>query len=282
MSWTLVGQDAAVAVLKSAVDERPRRPRLPLRRAERTSARPSRRLQFAQLLNCTGAEPPCGRCRACERIAARPASGRGDDRDRRHVRRERAQAHARTTRATSASARCAASQHLVSRAPYEARYRVIIIEPADSARTRGDRERAAEDAGGTAAIRRDHPDHRPRGDAAPTRSARAPGAWPSAGAPQRSIEQTLRTRWDVEPHARGGAGAALGRPPGLGGGGAVRRADDGAASRRRSTRRRRWPQRRWPSASPSPASLGGGYTQAIAPACRRRWRCGRSGGATSC
>ena len=68
MSWTLVGQDAAVAVLKSAV-ERDRVAHAYLFAGPKHVGKTVAALQFAQLLNCTGAEPPCGRCRACERIA---------------------------------------------------------------------------------------------------------------------------------------------------------------------------------------------------------------------
>ena len=95
----------------------------------------------------------------------------------------------------------------------------------------------------------------------PTRSARARAASPSPACRSAMIERSLRTRWDVEPEPRGRAGAPLGRAPGLGGAGPARRGDARAPARRSWTGRKRWLRRRWRSASPSPAMLGGRYTR---------------------
>ena len=130
MSWTLVGQDAAVAVLKSAV-ARDRVAHAYLFAGPKHVGKTVAALQFAQLLNCTGAEPPCGRCRACERIAGGQhpdvemigIGGLCDENDHRHNPDDSRDIRICQVRRM---------QHLVSRGPYEARYRVIIFEPADA------------------------------------------------------------------------------------------------------------------------------------------------------
>ena len=170
-------------------------------------------------------------------------------------------------------------QHLVSRAPYEARYRVIIIEPADALGREA-----------TAALLKTLEEPPPYVviilitdreemllDTIRSRARRVG----FGGAPAALIERTLRTRWDVEPSRAAelarlsggrlgwavaalydermmeqrGAGARAGRGAGFGAAGRALRLR-GAA---------------WAAA-----------TRRIARACRPRWRCGRSGGATSC
>lgn len=195
MSWTLVGQDAAVAVLKSAVaNERVAHAYLfagPKHVGKTVAA-----LQFAQLLNCTGAAPPCGRCRACERIAGGQhpdvemigIGGLCDENDHKHTPDDSRDIRICQVRRM---------QHLVSRAPYEARYRVMIVEPADAL----GREAVA----ALLKTLEEPPPHvviilvtdREEMLLETVRSrARRVGF---GGAPASVIERTLRTRWDVEP-----------------------------------------------------------------------------------
>jgi len=195
MTWTLVGQDAAVAVLKSAVaNERVAHAYLfagPKHVGKTVAA-----LQFAQLLNCTGDEPPCGRCRACERIAGGQhpdvemigIGGICDDLDHKH-----SPDDSRDIRICQVRR----MQHLVSRGPYEARYRVLIIEPADALGREA-----------TAALLKTLEEPPPYVviilitdreemllDTVRSRARRVG----FGGAPAALIERTLRTRWDVEP-----------------------------------------------------------------------------------
>jgi len=195
MSWTLVGQDAVVAVLKGAV-EHDRVAHAYLFAGPKHVGKTVAALQFAQLLNCTGEEPPCGRCRACERIAGGQhpdvemigIGGMCDENDHKH-----SPDDSRDIRICQVRR----MQHLVSRGPYEATYRVIIIEPADALGREA-----------TVALLKTLEEPPPYVviilitdreemliDTVRSRARRVG----FGGAPQRLIEQTLRTRWDVEP-----------------------------------------------------------------------------------
>lgn len=195
MSWTLVGQDAAVAVLKSAVANE-RVAHAYLFAGPKSVGKTVAALQFAQLLNCTGAEPPCGRCRACERIAGGQhpdvemigIGGMCDESEHKHTPDDSRDIRICQVRRM---------QHVVSRAPYEARYRVIIIEPADALGREA-----------TAALLKTLEEPPPYVviilitdreemllDTVRSRARRVA----FGGAPAMLIERTLRTRWDVEP-----------------------------------------------------------------------------------
>jgi DNA polymerase-3 subunit delta' len=195
MSWTLVGQDAAVGVLKSAVEtERVAHAYLfagPAHVGKTVAA-----LQFAQLLNCTGGEPPCGRCRACERTAGGQhpdiemvgIGGMCDEADHKHTPDDSRDIRICQVRRM---------QHLVSRAPFEARYRVIVIEPADAL----GREAVA-------ALLKTLEEPPPyvvivlvtdREELLPDTIRSRARRVGFGGAPAALIERTLRTRWDVEP-----------------------------------------------------------------------------------
>jgi len=133
MSWTVVGQERAIDALSAAI------------RGDRVAhaylfAGPAHvgktltALQFAQALNCTAeGDRPCGSCRQCERIAARTHAdvelltigGVCDERDHNH-----ASDDSRDIRVCQLRR----MEQMVSRAPFEGRYRVVIIDPADAMR----------------------------------------------------------------------------------------------------------------------------------------------------
>jgi DNA polymerase-3 subunit delta' len=127
--WTLVGQQAVVTALSSAVAEG-RVAHAYVFVGPRHTGKTLAALQFAQALNCTGAEPPCGRCRQCERIAAGAHPdveiiGIGapcDESEHRHSPDERDIRICQVRRL----------ERLVTRAPFEGHCRVLIIEPADA------------------------------------------------------------------------------------------------------------------------------------------------------
>ncbi len=129
MTWTVVGQDAAIGVLKGGV-ESGRLSHAYLFAGPAHTGKTLTALQFAQLLNCIGEDPPCGRCRQCERIASGShpdveivsLGGICDESDHSH------------TPADSRGIRICQIRRLervISRAPYEGRCRVQIIEPAE-------------------------------------------------------------------------------------------------------------------------------------------------------
>ena len=199
MSWTLVGQDAAVAVLKGAVaSERVAHAYLfagPKRVGKTVAA-----LQFAQLLNCTGAEPPCRSCRACERVAggAHPDVEMigigGLCKPKPH---ESQHDHSQDNSRDIKICQMRRLQELISRAPFEARYRVIIVEPADALGREA-----------TAALLKTLEEPPPyvviilvtdREELLPDTIRSRARRVGFAGLPASEIERTLRTRWDVDP-----------------------------------------------------------------------------------
>ncbi len=130
MPWTVIGQDHALGVLKNAARDGGRLAHAYLFAGPAHTGKTLAALQFAQALNCTGEEPPCGRCRACEKIAsgAHPdvevvgVGGPCNEADHAH------------TAADSRGIRICQVRRMetvISRAPFEGRYRVQIIEPAE-------------------------------------------------------------------------------------------------------------------------------------------------------
>jgi len=200
VTWTLVGQDHAVGVLTRAVaDDRLAHAYLfagPAHVGKTVAA-----LQFAQLLNCTGDEPPCGRCRACDRIAAAAhpdvemigiggilCDPRRDESEHNH-----STDNSRSIRICQVRR----IQRVVTRGAFEGRCRVFIIEPAD----------ALEPVAANALLKtlEEPPDNvviilvTDKEEALlPTIRSRARRV-AFGGLPAPVIERTLRTRWDVDP-----------------------------------------------------------------------------------
>jgi DNA polymerase-3 subunit delta' len=196
--FTLIGHDEAVAALVRAV-EHDAVAHAYLFTGPAHVGKTLAALQFAQLLNCTGEESrPCGRCRSCERIASvtHPdlevvgIGGVCDETEHSHT-----AADSRDIRICQVRR----LQQIISRAPYDARYRVVIIDPAD----------AMNDATANALLKTleeppsyvvivlvaDHEDM-----LLETIRSRVRRVW-FGGAPRAEIEQALRTRWDLEPPA---------------------------------------------------------------------------------
>jgi DNA polymerase-3 subunit delta' len=133
MPWTVAGQDAAVRILTAAIaGERVAHAYLFAGPAHTGKALTA--TQFAQALNCTAegaGTPPCGACRSCEKIAggAHPDVefvGIGA------VCVEDGHDHAKDNSRDIRICQVRRIEQIVSRAPYEGRRRVIIIDPADA------------------------------------------------------------------------------------------------------------------------------------------------------
>ena len=197
MAWTVAGQEHAVGILSAAVKNgRVAHAYLfagPARVGKSLTA-----MQFAQLLNCTGgkAHAPCGECRSCEKIA----SASHPDVEfigMTAMCNEREHDHAKDNSRDIRICQIRRVEQVLSRAPYEGRYRVIIIEPADSMNLAA-----------VAALLKtleepppnvvfvlvtDHEDLLL--DTIRSRARRVP----FAGQPRDLVERVLRTRWDAGP-----------------------------------------------------------------------------------
>ena len=195
MAWTVVGQDAAVAALRGGV-EHGRVSHAYLFAGPRHTGKTLTALQFAQALNCERDEPPCGRCRQCERIAGGQhpdveivePGGLCDERD-----------HDHRSDGSRAIRICQVRriERVVSRAAFDARYRVLIFEPADA---------IGADASHALLKTLEEP---PAQVVMILVTDREEMLLPTilsrtrrvgfVGQPRELIERTLRTRWDIEP-----------------------------------------------------------------------------------
>jgi DNA polymerase-3 subunit delta' len=197
MSWTIVGQDTAIAILSAAVkNERVAHAYLfagPAHVGKSLAA-----MQFAQLLNCTASaeKAPCGACRACEKIAA----GAHPDVERMGVGSlcdEQAHDHAKDNSRDIRICQVRRVEQVISRAPFEGRYRVIMIEPADALNTASIAAllKTLEEppAHVVFILVSDHEELLL--DTIRSRARKVP----FAGQAREQIEMTLRTRWDAEP-----------------------------------------------------------------------------------
>jgi DNA polymerase-3 subunit delta' len=194
MTWTVAGQDAAINVLKGAASDG-RLSHAYLFTGPAHTGKTLAALQFAQLLNCTGPEPPCGRCRQCEHIAsgAHPdveivaPGGLCDDPDHSH------------TPAESRGIRICQIRRLervISRSPYEGRYRVLIIEPAELLNREAEvallKTLEEPPANVVIILIAEHEEHLL--ETVRSRARRVA----FRGMAKDEIERALRTRWDVE------------------------------------------------------------------------------------
>src|SRR5439155_5469450 len=131
MSWNVIGQDLAVRTLSSAIRDG-RVAHAYLFAGPNHVGKTLTASQFAQALNCIADDPPCGRCRQCDRIASQAhpdvemitigglclaPPGAAHD-------------HKADNSRDIKICQVRRIEQVVSRAPFDARYRVLIIEPA--------------------------------------------------------------------------------------------------------------------------------------------------------
>jgi DNA polymerase-3 subunit delta' len=195
VTWTVAGQDDAIAVLTGAVKSG-RVAHAYLFAGPRHTGKTLTALQFAQLLNCTGEEPPCGRCRQCGKIASGThpdveivtLGGLCDDSDHNH------------TAADSRGIRICQIRRLeqvISRAPFEGRYRVQILEPAELLNREAEVAllKTLEEPPPNVVMILIAEHEEQLLETVRSRARRLA----FAGMTKDAIERALRTRWDVEP-----------------------------------------------------------------------------------
>ncbi|HEY7801953.1 MAG TPA: DNA polymerase III subunit delta' [Dehalococcoidia bacterium] len=199
MTWTIAGQQPAVNALSGAIATG-RVAHAYLFVGPKHTGKTLTALQFAQALNCTGAEPPCQRCRQCERIAAGahpdveivtvgglcdppPNSEKHD--------------HATDNSRDIRICQIRRISRIVSRAPYEGTTRVIIIEPADTMneQTTNALLKTLEEPPPHTVIILITDREEMLLETIRSRTRRVA----FTGMPQAAIEHALRDRWDVEP-----------------------------------------------------------------------------------
>lgn len=205
MTWTVVGQDGAVGVLRGAI-EHARVAHAYLFAGSSHVGKTLTALQFAQALNCDSDERPCGRCRSCERIAA----GAHPDVEIIGIGglciEENEHNHAKDNSRDVRICQIRRIEKIASRAPFEGRHRVLIVDPADAMNqvTQNALLKTLEEPPPNVVIILivEHEDHML--DTIRSRARRIA----FTGAPLDLIERTLRTHWGVEP-ARAAALARL-------------------------------------------------------------------------
>ncbi len=196
MPFTVAGQEHALGVLRGAV-ERGRLAHAYLFAGPAHTGKTLTALQFAQLLNCTGEEPPCGRCRQCEKIAsgAHPdveiVSIGGPCADDDHP------DHAKDNSRGIRICQVRWLERVISRAPFEGRYRVQIIEPADALNREAEVAllKTLEEPPPQVVIILITDREEELLDTIRSRTRRVA----FGGMPIAAVERALRTRWDVEP-----------------------------------------------------------------------------------
>jgi DNA polymerase-3 subunit delta' len=130
MSWDIIGQDRAIALLRRAVHDESRLSHAYLFVGPEHVGRATTARRFAQALNCPSDERPCGECRICrlieegkhpdvETLAPGGVCDESEHKDHEGSREIRICQIRRL-------------EKVVSRAPFEARRRVVIVDPAEA------------------------------------------------------------------------------------------------------------------------------------------------------
>ena len=134
MPWDTIGHERALAVLRRAAEDEARLSHAYLFVGPERVGRATAARSFAQALNCvrqdSAAGPPCGECRPCRLIAEdkhpdvewMAPGGLCDESDHRDHEGSRDIRICQVRRL----------ERVVSRSPFEARYRVVVVDPADA------------------------------------------------------------------------------------------------------------------------------------------------------
>lgn len=219
MGWTIVGHERVVNAL-TAAKRNDRVAHAYLFAGPAHVGKTLAALQFAQLLNCDDADAPCGACKSCERIASGKHAdvefvgigGACDESDHDH-----AKDNSRDIRICQVRR----IEHLISRAPFEGKRRVIVIEPAQA--LNGATIDPNVTAPPVAALLKTL-EEPPAGvvfilvtdqeEMMPATIRSRARLVSFGGLPREQVELTLRTRWDADPETAAGlarlAGGRLG------------------------------------------------------------------------
>lgn len=196
MPWDIVGHEKAIDILRRAVEDESRLSHAYLFAGPEQVGRATVATQFAQALNCESDAPPCGACRACRLIGERKHpdvevvsnGGICDESEHDHAKDD------------SRDIRICQVRHLervVSRAPFEARVRVIIVDPAD--------KMTSEAANAFLKTLEEPPAHvvlvllTSREELLPETVRSRCRRVAFGGVPREQIESALRERWDADP-----------------------------------------------------------------------------------
>ena len=133
MTWDIIGQERAVAVLRRAVEDEERLSHAYLFAGPEHVGRATTARRFAQALNCSSEdERPCGACRSCRLIAENKhpdvewlgVGGICNESEHRD--------HSADNSRDIRICQVRRLERVVSRTTVEARYRVIIVDPAEA------------------------------------------------------------------------------------------------------------------------------------------------------
>lgn len=198
MTWDIIGQERAVAVLRRAVEDEARLSHAYLFVGPERVGRATTARRFAQALNCSSeGERPCDECRSCRLIAEEKhpdvewvrVGGLCEESEHRD--------HSADNSRDIRICQVRRLERVVSRTPFEGRYRVLIIDPADSL--------TAEAANAFLKTLEEPPRQvvlvlitaREEALRETVRSRCRRVAF--SGVPREAIEGALRERWDAEP-----------------------------------------------------------------------------------
>jgi DNA polymerase-3 subunit delta' len=133
MTWGVIGQERAVALLQRAIEDETRLSHAYLFVGPEHVGRATTARRFAEALNCqSDAERPCGECRSCRHIEddKHPdvewlgVGGVCEESEHRD--------HAADNSRDIRICQVRRIERVVSRAPFEARYRVVVVDPAEA------------------------------------------------------------------------------------------------------------------------------------------------------
>ncbi len=200
MSWDIVGQERAVAVLRRAVEDESRLSHAYLFVGPERVGRATAARRFAQALNCTSdGEGPCGACRSCrligedkhpdvEWIGVGGVCEEPDHRD-----------HAADGSRDIRICQVRRLERVVSRTAFDARYRVVVVDPADALTAEAQNAflKTLEEPSPNVVLVLITAHEEALRETVRSRCRRIA----FSGVPREAIEQALQERWGAEPDA---------------------------------------------------------------------------------
>ncbi len=198
MTWDIIGQEQAVAVLRRAVEDEARLSHAYLFVGPERVGRATTARRFAQALNCSSTEErPCGDCRSCRLTAEDKhpdvewvgVGGVCDEQEHKD--------HSADRSRDIRICQVRRLQRVVSLSPFEARYRVLIIDPAEALTTEAANAflKTLEEPVPNVVLVLIAAHEEALRETVRSRCRRVG----FSGVPPRAIETALRERWEAEP-----------------------------------------------------------------------------------